>query len=249
MSAVMDPRRILTEIDPQEVKDLLDEVGDKNYVRVVKHEAKTLRGRTTHRESFYEENRGGGNIANTVASLLKIDSLRVAKGKKPMYLDAALKRSGGRLISVTFNLRTNVGIDFAADALGGGSQPAVASYLALSNNTSGASATHASSTVPWSSAQATDAAASGTTGEYTALGVARAVATYAHTTTVASYTQTKTWTATGTVTSLQIAGMFGGAGRTAQGSGGTNILFVENTFTATSLVNNDQLTLTWTINI
>ena len=71
----------------------------------------------------------------------------------------------------------------------------------------------------------------------------------AHTANATSYTASATWTATGTSTSSQMAGLFGGAGKTAQGSGATNILFLENTFTATSLVTNDQLSLTWTVNI
>jgi hypothetical protein len=235
--------------DPTEVQDLLDEVGSKNVVRVTKHEAAHVArgGYNTYKKTFDEM--FGGAVAQ-LPSLLKIDQLRIAGGKRPMFLDAAIRRiNGGELMSVSFNLRTNVGIDLVALQLGGTATTTTADYLAVSNNTTAPNATHTSSTIPWSSAQATDAAAGGTTGEYTALGVARAQATYAHTGGVASYTQTKTFTATGTITSLQVAGLFGGSTRTAQAASANNVLFVENTFTATSMVNTDQLTLTWTINI
>lgn len=236
---------LLRDADTDEVKDLLAEVGSKNIVRVTKHEAAKAHGKTAYKKVFDEE---FGAVAQLPA-LLKIDQLRIATGKKPMWLDKAVSRLGGDLVSVGFNLRTNVGIDFVALQLGGTATTTTADYLAVSNNTTAPNATHTSSTIPWSSAQASDAAASTSTGEYTALGVARAQATYAHTTGVASYTQTKTFTATGTITSLIVAGLFGGSARTAQAASANNILFVESTFTATSMVNTDQLTLTWTVNL
>lgn len=245
----MDLVELTRQMDPAEVADLLAEVGEKNTLRVVKHEAKRPdpRKRTIHKVSLNEEFK---EAVACLPSLLRIDQLRVATGKKPMFLDAAIRRvNGGELVSVGFNLRTNVGIDLVALQLGGTATTTTADYLAVSNNTTSPNATHTSSTIPWSSNQSADAAAGGTTGEYTVLGVTRAQATYAHTTGVASYTQTKTFTATGTITSLQVAGLFGGSSRTAQGASANNILFVESTFTATSMVNNDQLTLTWTINI
>ncbi len=240
----------LLQQDPAEVQDLLDEVGTKNVVRVTKHEAVTSeRGAYKTYKKTYDEM--FGNAVAQIPMLLKVDQLRIAKGKRPMFLDAAIRRlNGGELMSVSFNLRTNAGIDYVSLQLGGTALTTTADYLAVTNNTTSPNATHTSATVPWSSAQTTDAAASTSTGEYTMLGVARAQATYAHTTTVASFTQTKTFTATGTITSLQLAGLFGGSARTAQANNATtNVLFVENTFTATSMVNTDQLTLTWTINI
>ena len=246
----MDLVELTQKMDPAEVADLLAEVGDKNTLRVTKHTVSRSdpRKHAVTKRVFNEEFKTA--VANGLPALLKIDQLRIATGKKPMFLDAAIRRiNGGELVSVGFNLRTNVGIDFVALQLGGTATTTTADYLAVSNNTTAPNATHTSSTIPWSSAQAADAAASGTTGEYTVLGVARAQATYAHTTGVASYTQTKTFTATGTITSLIVAGLFGGSTRTAQAANANNILFVENTFTATSMVNNDQLTLTWTINI
>lgn len=237
---------LLAQIDPDTIQDLLEEAGDKNYVRVVKHEYSKNRGKVKFNSELVDEKNGVG----TVQSLVKLDSLRMLSGQKPIYLDEAFMRnSGGDLRSVKKNLRTNVGIDFVADTLGG-TQKLMADWIALSNNTSAANATHSSSSIPWSSNQSADAAAGTTTGEYTALGVARKLATYAHTAAATSYTQAATWTATGTVTSLQIAGLFGGTAKTGfNASNAQNALFVESTFTATSLVANDQLTLTWTINI
>jgi hypothetical protein len=227
------------------IGDLLDEFADKNTVRVVKFEACKRQGRVVLREVYD----GLAKVGALPPSLWLADSLRVLAGKQPIYLGEAFRRFGGDLVGVFANGRVNTGIDFCADALGG---PAVlmADWIALSNNSAATAATDSSNTLPWSSAQATDGAASTSRGEYTAIGVARKNATYAHTTTVTSYTQSATWTATGAVTSLQMAGMFGGAGKTAQGTAtAVDRLFVENTFTATSLANLDQLSLTWTINI
>lgn len=243
----MNAELLLATIDPQSVQDLLDEVGDKNYVRVVKHEFKKNKGLVTFKDELVDD---GGKQTATLRGLAKYDSLRMLSGKKPIYLAEAFARnSGGDLRSVSRNLRTNVGVDFVAATLGG-TQLLMADWIALSNNTTAANATHSSSTVPWSSNQAADAAAGGTTGEYTAVGVARKLATYAHTAATANYTQAATWTATGAVTSLIIAGLFGGTAKTGfNASNAQNALFVESAFTSTSLVNNDQLTLTWTINI
>jgi hypothetical protein len=227
------------------IGDLLDEFADKNTVRVVKFEAVKTRGRIAMREVFD----GLAKVGALPPSLMLADSIRMLAGKKPIYMGEVYRRFGGDLAGVFPNGRVNTGIDFCAAVLGG-TQVAQADWIALSNNSAATAATDSSNTLPWSSAQATDGAASTSRGEYTAIGVARKAATYAHTTGVTSYTQSATWTATGAVTSLQMAGMFGGAGKTAQGTATANDnLFVENTFTATSLANNDQLSLTWTVNI
>lgn len=229
------------------LSDLIDEVREKNFVRVVKFQAVHMDfQRVTHRKVLDEMSREG---SPTVHALVLHDSLRALAGKKPVYVAEAMRRVGGDLRSITPNLRTNVGTDFAANVLGSSSQPSQADYIALSNNTITPGATDTSATHPWDVNQSADAAPSGTTGEYTVLGMTRKQATYAHTTSVASYTMSATWTASGAVTSLRLAGLFGGAGKTAQGSGGTNILVLENTFTTTSLASADQLSLTWTVNI
>ncbi len=227
------------------IGDLLDEFADKNTVRVVKFEAAKKAGRVVLSEVSNELTKLGA----LPPALMLADSIRMLRGKNPIYMREAYRRFGGDLIGVTPNGRVNTGIDFCANVLGG-TQPLMADWIALSNNSAATGATDSSNTLPWSSAQTTDGAASTSRGEYTMLGVARKNSTYAHTTTVTSYTQAATWTASGTVTSLQMAGMFGGSTKTAQGTAtATDILFVENTFTATSLANLDQLSLTWTINI
>lgn len=237
---------LLATIDPKSVMDLLEEVGEKNVVRVVKHTYKANQRLGKFNSELVSEN---GSTAN-MHSLVKIDQLRMLSGKKPIYLPEAFQRnSGGDLRSVRSNLRTNIGIDFVAATLGG-TQFLMADWIALSNNTSAANATHSSSSVPWSSNQSADAAAGATTGEYTALGVARKLGTYAHTAAATSFVNAATWTASGTVTALQIAGLFGGSTKTGfNASSAQNVLFVESVFTSTSLVTSDQLTLTWTINI
>ncbi len=227
------------------IGDLLDEFADKNTVRVVKFEAAKKAGRVALHEVSNELTKLGA----LPPALMLADSIRMLRGKKPIYMREAYRRFGGDLVGVTPNGRVNTGIDFCANVLGG-TQPLMADWIALTNNSAATAATDSSNTLPWSSAQTTDGAASTSRGEYTMLGVARKNSTYAHTTTVTSYTQAATWTASGTVTSLQMAGMFGGSTKTAQGTAtATDILFVENTFTATSLANLDQLSLTWTVNI
>jgi len=242
----MNTEMLIATIDPNEIQDLLDEVGDKNYVRVIKHEFKKNNGRI----SYKEDDRGEGVQTSTVRGLAKYDSMRMLSGKKPIYLDEAFRRTGGELVSVSRNLRTNIGTDFVAATLGG-AQLLMADWIALSSNTTAAVNTMSSSTVPWSSNQAANDAAPGvTTGEYTVLGVARKLATYAHTASTANYTQAATWTSSGTTTSLIIAGLFGGTAKTAfNASNAANALFVTSAFTSTTLATNDQLTLTWTINI
>ena len=50
--------------------------------------------------------------------------------------------------------------------------------------------------------------------------------------------------------SILLAGLFGGSGKASQGgTNTTNLLFLESTFTATTLANTDQLALTWTVTV
>lgn len=245
MSAVLlervDPRMF----DPAKIEDLIQEISEKNHVRVVKYEARKRDfQRVSHVKVFDEMGVSQANIP----ALAMYDAIRALKGEQPIYMQEALRRMGGDLRSITQNLRTTVGADFASAQLGGTSV-AVADWIALTNNTNSPASGDSSSTVQWATGTAVDVAASGTSPEYTALGVARKQATYAHTGSTAVYTMSATWTATATVTALRLAGLFGGAAKTAQGSGATNILFLENTFTATSLANGDQLSLTWTVNL
>jgi len=230
------------------ITDLLQEVGHKNHVRVMVRRAVTGPAGVRHKVA-YDELHGSTSCPPALALA---DHLRMLAGKQPIYLREALRRMGGiGLVSVAPNLRTNAGINFCAANLAGtdGGQVAQADYIALSNNTNAPAAGDTSATTQWATGVATNAAPSGSRGEWTGLGLTRALATMAHTANATSYTASKTFTASGTSTGSQLAGLFGGAGRTAQSNGATNILFLESTFTATDLVNNDQLSLTWTVNI
>jgi hypothetical protein len=220
------------------ISDLLGEVDERNHLTIIHYPRGAARGSEVE-------------VVDKVvmpASLHLVDRVRMLAGRKPVYLAEAYRRLGGDLVGVFPNLRTNVGIDYAAAQLGGAASTTVAKYIAVSNNTNAASAantaTNTTSTrICWGTDTTTDAAASTTRGEYSFGGVARAAATYAHTGSVASYSQTITYTATTALTALQAAGMFDSA--TKQ----TGTLFVESVFTATTLANTDQLSIAWTINI
>lgn len=223
MSALLDRyARELEAIAPDAIESLLEEVGEKNTVRVVKFAAvrPDPAGRVIRRKVFDEQ------FASKLLApaLVRLDELRALKGFRPRYLEAALEALGGEFAFGT-NLRTNVGIDYAADSLGkSASRPAVAEYIALTEN----------GTAP---------AAGDTTltSEITTNGLARAVATYAHTGSATSYTLAKQFTASGTFTTVQKDGIFNAA------SSGT--MFLEATFTAVALISGDQLTVTHTVNI
>lgn len=231
--------------DPLALADIIEELRGKNHVRVVKYAAINKPfARKIHKRVLDELHHGQPNYP----TLMLHDSLRLLSGQKAIYVPEALRRLSGEFIDVAPNLRTNVGIDFCANNLGGTSV-LVADYIALSNNTNAPAASDTSNTIPWSTAVATDGAAGGARGEYTGVGMTRKQATYAHTTSATSFTQAATWTASGAVTAVQLAGLFGGAAKATQTNGATNILFLESTFTATTLVTNDQLSLTWTVNI
>jgi len=83
------------------------------------------------------------------------------------------------------------------------------------------------------------------TSELTTNGMTRALATYAHTGAAASYTQSKTFTATGSTGAIHKAGMFTAGTLTAGG-----LMLFETVLNAdATLANGDQLALTWTVNI
>ncbi len=239
----------MTAVAASPLDDLLAELDAKrNHVRAVVYRACTIKGSHVYRKRVLDELTPAKAVG--IPTLAFADHLRILRGEKPVYLKEALRRIGGLLLSVTPNLRTTVGINYIAGTLWGtdAGQEAIADWIAISNNTSAPAAGDSSSTAPWSTGVATDGAAGTGRGEWTGLGLTRKLATLAHTAAATSLTSSATWTATGTSTSSQMAGMFGGAAKTAQGSGATNRLVLENTFTATSLVTNDQLSLTWTVN-
>ncbi len=222
---------------PELVDDLLAEIGEKNTVRAV-----------VHRSGKYEL--VGDSTSQAFGPMLYVqDRLRVSNGLKALWVPELVRRTGGELVGWSPNLRTNIGNDYQAAQTGGAGSTTIAKYVALSNNTNAAAAANTSANttntrICWGTASATDAAASTSRGEYTALGMARAAATYAHTTSAGTFTQTITFTsATGNSTNLQACGLLDSV---TQGAGS---LYCENTFTATSLVaaTSDQLTITWTV--
>jgi hypothetical protein len=127
------------------------------------------------------------------------------------------------------NLRTTGGADWQANAMGAtSSQPATATYIALTNDATAAAAG--------------DCAAGSTTctltSEVTTNGLARHVATYSHTNATNTWSLSYTWTASGTQ-SVQKAGMFNAS------SSGTMVF--ESNFTQVNLVSTDTFTATWTV--
>lgn len=219
------------------VSDLVEEVAARNHLTIVHY----------HGDQSDELD---VRSVNLTPMLHQADRVRLLLGKPALYLPEAYRRLGGDLVGVFPNLRTNVGIDYAATQLGGVAvaSPAVAKFIGISNNTNAAAAANTATNttntrICWGTAQPTDGAASTSRGEYTALGLTRAAATYAHTTSVASYSQTITFTATSAITAAQAAGLFDA------GTQNTGTLFVESVFTPTTLANTDQLSIAWTINI
>jgi len=80
------------------------------------------------------------------------------------------------------------------------------------------------------------------TSEISTNGLQRAIATYAHTNDAASYTLTKTFTASGTHTAVHKAGLFTNAAN--------GIMVFETNLNADATLNSgDTLTITWTVNI
>lgn len=233
------------------VAPLLAELGAKNHVRVAVHRSG---GRAWSPGELVHDSRvDAGETVAMLPELVRADSLRALAGKKPVWLEEAIRLTGGELRSVTPNLRTTVGIDYCATQLGGSASTSVAKYIALSNNldtplaTDTATNVTAGTGITWGNNSASDGAASNSRGELNYAGMARAAAAYAHTPGVASYSQTITFTASGgagiLVTNVQACGLFD------QGTRQTGTLFVENIFTPTSLSNNDTLTIAWTLQI
>jgi hypothetical protein len=217
---------IIEHTPPGEVDALLLEIGAKNTVRVVLHKASRgpRCGYTAYRKVLDEM----GETTLHRSALLELDTVRMLRGLEPRYLPELARLAEWDSLVVGVNIRTNAGIDYVADSLGNNaSRPAVAQYMALSND----------GTAP----AAGDTTLAGEITSGTDSGLARAVATYAHTTTTTTYTLQKTFTAAATEAGVQKDGIF-----TASSVG---ILFVSSLFTATPMVATDQLTLTHSITI
>ena len=162
------------------------------------------------------------DLLNQVYAKTFAGQLREGSSNLPHYVHVVARHPDGTVfLDVTgHNLRTNAGINWQYGQMAGGTA-AVCTYIALSNS----GATPA----------ATDTALAS---EITTNGLARALATPAHTSNATSYTLAYTFTAAGTQ-AAQNVGMFNAS------SSGT--LCFENTFTQASLAANDTLTVTWTI--
>jgi hypothetical protein len=109
-----------------ELGDLIGEIGQKNRVRVTVHRALPKgQGRTWawSRGEVVSDITGVGKSSEgemlpLLPHLVMMDELRMLVGKRPQFLPEAMRRTGGEFISVTPNLRTTVGIDYVASALG-----------------------------------------------------------------------------------------------------------------------------------
>lgn len=242
-------RATLLDAATREASDMLAEIAEKNQLRAVVFRA--VKGPRSPYQVHKKELDEMFSCVPQLPALVRQDQARMLAGKNPVFIDELWRRCGADIdaLSVAFNLRTTVGADFLCNVLSNATQPTPADWIALSNNTNAAAAGDSSATLPWSAGTATDVAASGTSQEYTGLGLARKLATYAHTTSTALYTMSATWTATGAATSMRLAGLFGGSAKNAQANNANNILFLESAFTATTLATNDQLSLTWTVNV
>jgi hypothetical protein len=129
------------------------------------------------------------------------------------------------------NLRTTGGADWQANAMSATSgQPAAADYIALSND----------ATAPAAGDCGAGSSACSIASEISSNGLARAVASFAHTSGTNTYTLSHTFTATASQ-SAQKAGVFNAS------SSGTMVF--EAAFTQVNLGNGDTVTVTWTVSI
>jgi hypothetical protein len=145
------------------------------------------------------------------------------------YVTVSVTRDGQEIYhNEQHNEITNAGKDFISAQIGSNTTGSNgANYIALSTT-----------------AFSSDPTATTLAGELSggaANGLARAQGTYSHTNGQASYTVSKTFTATGTLNNVQSAGLFNAAS--------TGTMMARNGFTAVSLANGDQLTITWTITL
>lgn len=142
------------------------------------------------------------------------------------YVTVSVTRDGQEIYHhEDHNLITTAGKDFISAQIGSTSPGSNgANYIALTTTSLNPTASHTT-----------------LSGEITGNGLARAQGTYAHSNGQNTFTVSHTFTASATHTNVQGAGLF------TASSGGT--MMAENTFTAVTLANNDQLTITWTITL
>ena len=130
------------------ITDLLQEVGQRNHLRVaVARSVRPDPRKRAIRRRVLDELYG---VTSCAPALVLADSLRALGGMKPIYLPEWYRRIGGEFVAVAPNLRTTIGINFCAANLAGtdGGQVAQADYIALSNNTSAPASGDSASPAP-----------------------------------------------------------------------------------------------------
>lgn len=147
--------------------------------------------------------------------------------KKRNFVDIVIQDKDGNIKHKqrTYNLRTNVGIDFVADALSFSPQPAPANYIAVSTD---AGAPLVGDTVLAS--------------EVVGNGLTRALGTYAHTSFATSFTVEKVFSVTGGPQTINKAALFNAA------AGGV-LVFEALLSSSATVTTSDTLTISWTINL
>src|SRR5438105_10611834 len=171
--------------------------------------------------------------------------------KLPNIVDVVARHADGKVFAdvISHNLRTCGGIDWLANSMSATSaRPAAANYIALTNDATAPAMPPAMSDC--STGFTSDCAPGSTTctltSEITSNGLARVLATYAHSNGTFNYTLSHVFTATA-VQSAQKAAVFNCSGPTAcSGAGGTMVF--EALFTQIDLVAGDWITVVWTIN-
>jgi hypothetical protein len=139
------------------------------------------------------------------------------------------------------NLITNAGRNFIAEELGGTGTTSEATFIGLSTNSKATALTD-------TCISTTDGGT--TSAEITSGGLVRSQGDYAHTANTDSWTITETFTATASHTAVQRAGLFTAAatGDTCAG-GDDGTMMAGNSFSSVNLATDDQLTITWTIDL
>jgi hypothetical protein len=150
---------------------------------------------------------------------------------------------GYRYTYASHNLITNAGIDWLACAMNRLAKCTVTGvdqYVALGTTTGCGSQQGQQVT---DVAMMTNAVQLGI--ELTGSGLARATGTFAHTNGTATYTQSKLFTASGTVNNVCASGLF----TLSSAPASAQTLVFENTFGTVNMLNNDQLSVTWTVTL
>ena len=164
-----------------------------------------------------------------------------AVGIGPNIVEVTARHADGTVFyhQLNHNLKTTDGIDIIAVCLGGNGCPLSLTWLNLSNDSAAPAA--GDCVAPG------NAASCPFPGLISTNGLAPAQGTFSHSSGTNTYSLSKTWTATGTVSNVQKAAVSGFNLSTCTNYG---CYFVfENSFTPVSLNANDQITVQWTVTI